>query len=83
MNRIKKVIDEYRGSLLAGVSIGLGGVIFLQCENRNLGAFLFSIGLFTVLVFGLDLYTGKVCFTEQYKTPKRLLQIWIGIVRFL
>ena len=58
--------------------IGLGGIIFLSCENKTIGAFLFSIGLFAVLVFGLDLYTGKVCNISYYKTPAELIKIWIG-----
>ena len=65
-------------SIFAGLCIGLGGVIFLSCENRALGAFLFSAGLFSVLVFGFDLFTGKVCFAQQFRRPLDLVCIWIG-----
>jgi len=65
-------------SIYAGISIGLGGVIFLNCHNKTLGAFLFSIGLMGVLMFGFNLYTGKVCYTEFLKKPGLLLSIWIG-----
>lgn len=65
-------------SIFAGLCIGLGGVIFLASENRALGAFLFSAGLFSVLVFGFDLFTGKVCFAQQFRTPLTLVLIWIG-----
>ena len=52
-------------SILAGMAIGLGGAVLLGCmsikpELKWVGAILFSIGLFTVFTFGLDLYTGKV-----------------------
>lgn len=65
-------------SLYAGISIGLGGIIFLNCQDKTLGAFLFSIGLFAVLVFGFDLFTGKVCNTDYLKRPGELIKIWIG-----
>ena len=65
-------------SIFAGLSISLGGLIFLSCENRTLGAFLFSVGLFSVLVFGFDLFTGKVCYFDYLKKPKELLMIYIG-----
>lgn len=52
-------------SFLAGMAIGLGGAVLLGTMGINpelkwVGAILFSIGLFTVFTFGLDLYTGKV-----------------------
>ena len=65
-------------SIYAGISIGLGGVIFLNCQNKTLGAFLFSIGLIGVLAFGFNLYTGKVCYAEFLKNPHILISIWIG-----
>ncbi len=46
--------------LLSGLMIGIGGIVNLSCENRYLGAFLFSLGLYTIIQFGYGLYTGKV-----------------------
>jgi formate/nitrite transporter FocA (FNT family) len=52
-------------AFLAGVAIGIGGAVLLGTMTIDpslkwIGAILFSIGLFTVFTFGLDLYTGKV-----------------------
>ena len=52
-------------AILAGVAIGIGGAVLLGTMSINpelkwVGAILFSIGLFTVFTFSLDLYTGKV-----------------------
>jgi formate/nitrite transporter FocA (FNT family) len=52
-------------AILAGVAIGMGGAVLLGTMGINpelkwVGAILFSIGLFIVFTFGLDLYTGKV-----------------------
>ena len=46
--------------ILAGILISIGGTIYLLCESKMLGAFLFSIGLFTICCYGFNLYTGKI-----------------------
>ena len=68
------------GAVLAGLSIGLGGVIFLSLDNRVLGAALFTVGLFTVCTFGLNLFTGKVCYVFQNDRTYalNLPVIWLG-----
>ena len=43
-----------------GLMIGIGGIVNLSCENRILGALLFSLGLFCIVQFQYGLYTGKV-----------------------
>lgn len=40
--------------------IATGGTVFLSIENKVIGASLFSIGLFGVLIYNLNLYTGKI-----------------------
>lgn len=47
-------------SFLAGIMIAIGGTVFLSIENKVVGASLFSIGLFGVLIYNLNLYTGKI-----------------------
>lgn len=54
-------------SIMAGVCISLGGVIYLSLENHIAGSFLFSIGLFTIYTFGFYLYTGKICYIPNEK----------------
>ena len=75
-------MKEFKGILLrsicAGAAIALGGTVFLACENRVVGAFLFSVGLLTVLVFGFDLFTGKACNEAFIKKPQKLALIWLG-----
>lgn len=47
-------------SITAGMCIGLGCVIFESCDNKILGSFLFSIGLLTICMCQLTLFTGQV-----------------------
>ncbi len=50
----------FASSVVAGMCIGIGGCVYIGCEVKWVGAVLFAIGLFTILTYGLDLYTGKV-----------------------
>ncbi len=68
-------------SILAGFSIGLGGMIFLSVDNKIVGSALFSIGLFLVLTMGFSLFTGKVCYVLDGKVKDNLINvilIWCG-----
>lgn len=49
-------------AILGGICVGIGGTVYLSTENHLAGAFLFSLGLLTIYTFGLNLYTGKVCY---------------------
>ncbi len=66
-------------AVMAGIAISIGGTIYLTLENHIAGAFLFSIGLFTIYTFGLNLYTGKVCYIPNEK-PGFLLTVLIVIL---
>ena len=75
-----KTLKTFVSGVLAGMSIGFGGVVFLSLDNRIIGAALFTIGLFTVCTFGLNLFTGKVCYAlENSKSYNLALPIiWLG-----
>lgn len=69
-------------AVLAGIAIGMGGCIFMgtvTTDYKWVGAVLFSIGLFTVYTFGLDLYTGKVGYAVENK-PSYLVDLAVMIV---
>jgi len=57
---LKHSIDYLNKSVFAGIMIGVGGVIYLRCPNKIIGAFLFSIGLLTIIIFNANLFTGKI-----------------------
>ena len=76
MNYLKTFIF----GILAGISIAIGGTVFLSLDNKVLGAVFFTVGLFTVCTFGFDLFTGKVCYVFDRDVPYvvGLLFIWAG-----
>lgn len=62
-------------SILAGLMIGLGGIICLSLDNKIIGAFLFSIGLFMIVTYKFNLFTGKVGYliTKEVKIKESLI----------
>jgi len=76
---LNKWIKDLALSALAGMSVALGGVVFLSCENKVIGSMLFSIGLFMVCSFGFNLFTGKVCYCAG--NPPAYIG-WLGLVWF-
>ena len=64
-------------SILAGIAIAIGAYINLKIGGIA-GAILFSVGLFLVCNFGLNLYTGKVGYTGIIKNLPILLGNLIG-----
>lgn len=47
-------------SFASGMLVSMGGVVYLSCDNKYLGAMLFGLGLYTIIQFGFYLFTGKV-----------------------
>jgi len=67
---------QFVSATLAGMLIGMGGTVFLAVSNPMLGAFLFGIGLFTIVTFELHLFTGKVGYLPMQK-PIYLIELFI------
>jgi len=47
---------------IAGIVIGIGGSVYLACDNKYVGAVLFSVALLCICMRGYALFTGKVGF---------------------
>ena len=41
----RELYNTFALAILAGIMIGFGGVIYLMCANKMVGALLFSFGL--------------------------------------
>ena len=60
MKRLQSILKTFFLATCSGICIGIGGAVYLTLENKIVGAFLFTVGLFTILIFGFKLYTGMV-----------------------
>lgn len=57
---LKKHFDVFLKGIYAGIMIAIGGIAYVAVDNKIIGSFLFSIGLLTICMYGLNLYTGKI-----------------------
>lgn len=60
--------------------IAIGGTVFLSIENKVIGASLFSIGLFGVLIYNLNLYTGKIGYLITNLNLKYIKELIITLI---
>ena len=63
-------MHAFYSALMAGVMTGMGGAAFLGADNREVGSFLFSIGMFAALALGLPLYIGRCAGAICHKPRK-------------
>lgn len=77
---MKDYLKTFVLSIAAGFCIGIGGTVYLLCSSKLLGAFLFAVGLCTILLFGFKLFTGMTGYIFDNK-PSYLISIvivWVG-----
>ena len=65
----------------AGFCIGLAAIAYLTQGNKTLGAFLFTVGLLTILIFKFTLFTGIVGnITENLRKKNWAYLLYVGVV---
>ena len=65
-------------SVLAGISIGIGCILFSYCGNNVvLGSLLFSLGFLFCTLFNLNLFTDKSCTCADFQDLRRLVLVLI------
>lgn len=77
---MRKYLALFSGSVLAGISISIGGTVFLANDNKILGSLFFAIGLLIIVTRGFALFTGRVGYAVENKPVYivDLIIIWIG-----
>ena len=75
-----KFLRTFLPAVLAGICIAIGGTVYLSLDNKIAGAVLFAVGLYTICINGLNLFTGKVGYLVNNKAPYllELCIIWLG-----
>ena len=58
---MKKYSNIFIKAVMAGCAISLGALANICSQNKIAGSLFFGIGLFLILVWKLNLFTGKVC----------------------
>ncbi len=73
---LKQVID----GIFAGILISIGGAVYLSCDNKYVGAVLFSVALLCICYQGYSLYTGKICYIPQKHGKEEFSVLLTGLL---
>lgn len=68
------------GGLAAGILISIGGCVYLACDNKYVGAVLFSVALLCICIKGYVLFTGKVGYIVESHKKDDLIALFSGLV---
>ena len=52
--------NNFLKSIVAGMCVSMGCICYLSIENKIIGAFLFSVGIISIITYRLNLYTGRI-----------------------
>lgn len=65
--------------IASGMLVGIGGTVYLSCQNKVVGAVLFSVALLCICLLGLYLYTGKIGLFIEKPDKKSALALPVGL----
>ena len=74
------MLKVFAQSVCAGILIAIGGSVFLACEDRVVGAVLFSVALLCICYKGYYLFTGKIGYLTETHTPRDLACLLTGLL---
>ncbi len=77
--KVNKWLSFLIDGFLSGFTLGVGGMVSFSSDNRYIGAFLFSLGLFTIVQFRYGLFTGKVGYIVN-REPSYILEVLATLV---
>lgn len=69
------ILTTLKKSIIGGFLIGFGGTVYLNMDNKIIASFLFGLGLFTIINFELNLYTGKIGYLSKENWKEILLTL--------
>ena len=72
-------VRQLDSAVIAGGLIGMGGTVYLSQQNPVVGSCLFAIGLFTIVIFQLQLFTGKIGYLPMQKPVYLIALVITGI----
>lgn len=74
------MLKKFISGVCAGLMIAIGGTVFLSCDNKYIGAALFSVALFCICTKGYSLFTGKIGFIPESHTKEDLSVLFLGLL---
>ncbi|MBQ5995131.1 MAG: formate/nitrite transporter family protein [Clostridia bacterium] len=73
------MLNKILSGISAGILISIGGSVFLACDNKYVGAVLFSVALLCICIKGYSLYTGKIGFIPEKHDKEAFSVLLLGL----
>lgn len=73
------MLNKIASGVCAGILISIGGSVFLSCENKVIGALLFTVALLCICYKGYSLFTGKVGYLPE-KADKEAFSVLLLVL---
>jgi len=74
------MLNKIASGICAGVLISIGGSVFLSCENKVIGALLFTVALLCICYKGYSLFTGKVGYLPEKADKEAFSVLLLGLL---
>ncbi|MBQ8178287.1 MAG: formate/nitrite transporter family protein [Clostridia bacterium] len=77
---VRKILKDIIYGFLAGAMISIGCAVYLACQNKYVGAIMFSIALLTICYKGYNLYTGRIGFMVNAHSKDDFHGLLLGLL---
>lgn len=74
------MLSKVCSGISAGIMVSIGGCVFLACENKVVGAVMFSVALLTICYKGFSLFTGKVGYIPEKHGKEEISVLLLGLL---
>lgn len=74
------MLKKTASGVAAGLLISIGGAVFLACDNKYIGAGLFTVALLCICLKGYSLFTGKVGFIPEQHDKDTVETLLLGLL---
>ena len=74
------MLNKIASGVCAGILISIGGSVFLSCENKVIGAVLFTVALLCICYKGYALFTGKVGYLPEKADQEAFSVLLLGLL---
>ena len=74
------MLNKIASGVCAGILISIGGSVFLSCENKVIGALLFTVALLCICYKGYSLFTGKVGYLPEKADKEAFSVLLLGLL---
>lgn len=77
---VQKILKDIIYGFLAGAMISIGCAVYLACQNKYVGAVMFSVALLTICYKGYNLYTGRIGFMVNAHSKDDFHGLLLGLL---